>query len=399
MENKKFSLEGILYPITVKEFKDDFFEKKPLHIKGSDAARFDHLLTIGMVSSFLERGDLRLSCMRLIKDGMDLPTSFYTKSAKIKEVHYNDFIDHEKIFKLFSDGATISLAGLHQSMPSLHRLCSHMQAESGQTPQVNAYLTPAFSKALKPHYDVHDVFVLQVYGSKIWRLYSDPVEFAYKPHEGILNTKSMTFREITLDQGDLLYIPRGYVHDAYTTECSSLHATLGLLPTTWGELIGYLVESSQYDLEFRKPLHLERLTDDEIHKQLKQLAGLLISKVSAAGIRKEFEQRVLKKALRSNHNRLEDLLRLPDLNAETVFQVRQPVIFEIQVLNNITKLMVGDKEIPIRAVDMPVLEMMIERNVFKLNDLSLAVSSEEKLTLAKTLLKQGFLTTTDPEIE
>ena len=104
----------------------------------------------------------------------------------------------------------------------------------------NMYLTPANEKALSPHYDAHDVFVLQVSGEKNWILYDDenfktPLLKSFQP---IFQREYLTgAREITLKAGDMMYIPRGVPHEAYTTNESSLHITLGVYSTQWIDLI------------------------------------------------------------------------------------------------------------------------------------------------------------------
>ncbi|CAK0781921.1 hypothetical protein CCP4SC76_8080001 [Gammaproteobacteria bacterium] len=44
-------------------------------------------------------------------------------------------------------------------------------------------------------------------------------------------------RELDLRPGDLLYIPRGYTHEALTTDGASLHLTLAILVVRWAELL------------------------------------------------------------------------------------------------------------------------------------------------------------------
>ena len=37
---------------------------------------------------------------------------------------------------------------------------------------MNAYITPESARGFEPHYDVHDVFVLQVSGEKHWSVHA-----------------------------------------------------------------------------------------------------------------------------------------------------------------------------------------------------------------------------------
>ncbi len=72
---------------------------------------------------------------------------------------------------LLADGATLVLQGLHRTWPPLVGFGSQLADELGHPVQINAYITPPQNRGFAPHYDVHDVFVLQVSGRKRWRLH------------------------------------------------------------------------------------------------------------------------------------------------------------------------------------------------------------------------------------
>jgi hypothetical protein len=108
--------------------------------------------------------------------------------------------------------------------------------------QANIYLTPSSAKGFHPHYDSHDVFVAQVEGSKHWMLYDTPLALPlrrqeFDPKETACGALS---QEFDLDPGDVVYIPRGLMHDARTAEGGghSLHITFGALFTSWTDLLG-----------------------------------------------------------------------------------------------------------------------------------------------------------------
>ena len=58
------------------------------------------------------------------------------------------------------------------------------------------------------------MFVLQLQGSKVWRLYK-PIEVLPTECSGDLVREDLELiEEVTLEQGDILYMPRGLVHEA-----------------------------------------------------------------------------------------------------------------------------------------------------------------------------------------
>ena len=76
----------------------------------------------------------------------------------------------DKLLRLFADGATIVLQGLHRTWPAINDFVSTLAEDLGHPVQANAYVTPRQSQGFDDHYDVHDVFVLQVAGEKHWRI-------------------------------------------------------------------------------------------------------------------------------------------------------------------------------------------------------------------------------------
>ncbi|KAH8318455.1 hypothetical protein KR067_001007 [Drosophila pandora] len=97
----------------------------------------------------------------------------------------------------------------------------------------NVYLTPPNSQGFAPHYNGIEAIVLQVEGRNRWRLYM-PV----KPTDMLARHSSGNFDQGELDEpifdevleaGDVLYFPRGTVHQAITEkEQQSLHITLSV---------------------------------------------------------------------------------------------------------------------------------------------------------------------------
>ena len=81
-----------------------------------------------------------------------------------------DQASDDKLLRLFADGATIVLQGLHRTWEPVLDFTQDLAADLGHPVQVNAYVTPAQNTGFSDHYDVHDVFVLQVAGEKRWRI-------------------------------------------------------------------------------------------------------------------------------------------------------------------------------------------------------------------------------------
>lgn len=150
----------------------------------------------------------------------------------------DDILKCEEAFKV---GYTVALRGMEFRFRRIAAIVDGLASLFGQ-PSVgaNMYLTPPDSQGLARHYDDHCVFVCQLFGTKKWRVFSrsnvqlprlyDPLDNPPCSEVDGLETGCELF---TLRQGDTLYIPRGFLHEAYTeTGCNSsgysLHLTFGI---------------------------------------------------------------------------------------------------------------------------------------------------------------------------
>lgn len=80
----------------------------------------------------------------------------------------------------------------------------------------SVYLTPRGCQGLAPHHDDVEVFILQTEGSKHWRVYAPHAgaELPARPSADLQwSALGPTVLEATLEPGDLLYLPRGFVHE------------------------------------------------------------------------------------------------------------------------------------------------------------------------------------------
>ncbi|XP_022718182.1 bifunctional lysine-specific demethylase and histidyl-hydroxylase NO66-like isoform X5 [Durio zibethinus] len=143
----------------------------------------------------------------------------------------------------------------------------------------NLYLTPPNSQGLARHYDDHCVFVCQIFGSKQWKIFSQPnvqLPRLYDPcniqnGEGIDNSRADCYHFL-LNEGDVLYIPRGFPHEACTHYSSpdgsaglSLHLTLGIEVEPPFEWEGFM----------QVALFYWNHTQHQHHLSLKSLSGIL----------------------------------------------------------------------------------------------------------------------------
>jgi bifunctional lysine-specific demethylase and histidyl-hydroxylase NO66 len=148
-------------------------------------------------------------------------------------------VSSDAVLRLFTDGSTVVLQGLHRLWPPLIEFADQLAADLGHPTQVNAYITPPSSRGFSAHYDVHDVFVLQVAGEKHWRIHepvlADPLRtqpWTDRATEVAAAAEAEPVIDAVLRPGDVLYLPRGFLHSATALGEISAHLTIGIHPVT-----------------------------------------------------------------------------------------------------------------------------------------------------------------------
>jgi ribosomal protein L16 Arg81 hydroxylase len=248
------------------EFAAEYWGRRPLHSPadrpGSHPDGFTDLLSPAAVDELLSRRGLRTPFIRMARDGRVVDAGRYTRPGGAGAL-VGDQVADDRVLELFADGHTIVLQGLHRLWPPLVELAGQLTTETGHPVQVNAYVTPASSTGFSAHYDVHDVFVLQVAGTKRWRIHEPVRPDPLRDEPWTDRRDAVTARaaeppllETVLGPGDALYLPRGYLHAAEALGEVSIHLTVGVQPVTREAIVQALAELAADDPALRASLPL-----------------------------------------------------------------------------------------------------------------------------------------------
>lgn len=132
------------------------------------------------------------------------------------------------IYQGVSQGCSLNVNNLHQFSPTMANLGRKVEAELHFPVRCNLYYSPADTQGFSPHFDDHNVLVLQLSGEKVWRLYDTPQPFPLSGSGQEVQPSAPPSQELMLTPGDVLYVPRGLVHEAIAQSTDSHHLTLGL---------------------------------------------------------------------------------------------------------------------------------------------------------------------------
>ena len=176
--------------------------------------------------------------LRLVKDARELPESLYSTGEGL--------VDVTKVNGAYRNGYTIQLSKVHKRWLPVAHLCRRLEQEflaSGIELRDriggHIYLTPPSAQGLGIHFDYMDVFVIQLAGEKRWKVWEWTDRLPVRQGTKLLPTDELPPLkwDLTLKKGDVLYVPRGVVHEACTTDQYSLHLSLSVYPATWMDLL------------------------------------------------------------------------------------------------------------------------------------------------------------------
>jgi hypothetical protein len=249
------SLARVLEPYAPEEFLGSSWGVNFLHVRGR-AGRFARMMPWGRLSEILSRQRLDFPRLRLVRDGKPVPVASYLRhAANARQKSPIPRLKSAGLARQLREGATLVLDAVDELSEPIEELAKGLELFFRERVQVNLYAGWQTSRGFDLHWDDHDVFILQIAGRKRWSVYGqtrpyplvNDIEKAQQPeHEPLW--------EGTLEDGDLLYIPRGWWHVAVPLAEPTLHLTVGVHQRTGLDLLRWLSERLRAREMFRRDL-------------------------------------------------------------------------------------------------------------------------------------------------
>jgi bifunctional lysine-specific demethylase and histidyl-hydroxylase NO66 len=313
------------------------------------------------------------------------------------------------------------------------RFCRELELALGHATQANAYLTPAGAAGLAPHHDTHDVFVLQVAGTKHWVVREPAVDAPLRRH--VSDHEAAADRpvlfEVDLRPGDALYLPRGVVHSAAAQQGVSLHVTVGVLATTVHDVLLALVEQAGDDPAFRRSLGAGWAFDDAtataaVKSAVVDLADWL-GRVDAAEVAGRMRDRFVSRRTPLLDGQLLEIVGLDRLDDDSVVVRRPGIVATVTVGDAGTgpapghgdgasdggpgdgatggagdggaptlRLTLGDRRVEMPAPLEPAVRRLLDGSPHRIGELADLLDGSSRLVLVRRLVREGALRAGEP---
>jgi len=388
--------DKIVAPYSVDDFFNTYHEKDILHIKRNDEQYYQDILTPREISDYLERQDIFYPSVRIVKNGKEIPNGEYTlKSTPIGHHRKDGIINTDKAFSLFNNGATFVIQAGQRYFNNLSHCSLELSQKFNSPVQANLYITPNKSQGFNPHWDTHDVFVLQISGTKTWHLYGFEKELPTKNQSFVSKDyKKEPIQTIQLSPGDFLYVPRGYVHDAMADDGISSHITIGILSFTWARYFNEIFPQLEEFKEFREAVPFWK---GDLSGLIQEKTESLRQKLSELNFSKGIER--LNKSYYAAqpqpvHNYFESIRNISRVSADTALALNEGVIFQFVKKESGYELHLLGKAIQFPEVLKPAVDHIFSQKKFTLK--LLPGDTEAVKELITQLIREGVVYIDEP---
>uniref|UniRef100_A0A8D3DVL2 Bifunctional lysine-specific demethylase and histidyl-hydroxylase n=1 Tax=Scophthalmus maximus TaxID=52904 RepID=A0A8D3DVL2_SCOMX len=231
----------LIDPIPAKAFFRDTWEKKPILVQRENPHYYKGLFSTAEFDRILREEDVQF--------GVNLDVTSYTNGKRETHNPPGRALPFT-VWDFYKSGCSLRMLNPQAFSSTVWNVLSILQEQFGSMAGANVYLTPPGTQGFAPHYDDIEAFVVQLEGKKHWR-----------------TDIGKPILEVVLEAGDLLYFPRGFIHQGdCLPDVHSLHITISSYQkNSWGDLLQKVVPAAlevamEEDVEFRQGLPLDYLT-------------------------------------------------------------------------------------------------------------------------------------------
>jgi ribosomal protein L16 Arg81 hydroxylase len=383
-----WSFASLIDPVSPDEFRSDYWCAQPLHISRGDASFFAQLITIEDVERQLSTDEVfSRHSVTTPREGYGPPDPPPTSVSELYE-------------RLLA-GSSVRIRRLEclldPGTPVLTLLRGMELALQHPRDSLSCYIAPPQATGLGPHHDETEIFTLQISGRKRWRLYG-PVD-SELPATYDREQLGPPAHDFTLEEGDVLYVPGGVIHDV-TNDVPSFSLTVVFDPFRWSALLDLLWRQLAATAEFRAPLPAGVLFADRPHELLSrqleprvELVRQALERVSAGALVDDLAQRQVARTTLPPDGQLGVLFELDAITLETVVEKRPSLACHITRRGEKVLLMLpGGYGLEASARAEPALRSVVSMDQpFRVADMDESLGDGAKLALARKLVSCGLL--------
>ncbi|MFC0435843.1 cupin domain-containing protein [Kutzneria buriramensis] len=273
------TLADLVAPVEVSQFFTSVQGRTHRRFAGQ-AGRFARLLPWTDLNRALRQHRLDFPRLRLAHDGAVVPVHTYTEMVDTRRNGQVPRLLNAPLSEKLRDGATLVLDSVQEMFEPVGDLAATLEHDLREKIQVNLYAGWGTTHGFDVHWDDHDAFIIQIAGRKRWRIHGVSRPFPLmRDIELPQRPEGEPIDDFMLEDGDVLYLPRGHWHDVSAVGEQSLHLTIGFNRATGVDLVAWLADQLRVDQLFREDLPRFGTAEDRATRA-KQLREQLVARLT-----------------------------------------------------------------------------------------------------------------------
>lgn len=251
------SFADLVAPLTPEQFLADYWGKRPVHLPAQPGVTRPGTVSWDRLNQLLQqRAHWDADHLKLVMNSRAVGEEFFIDEQAAYGTTRR-LANPAKVEAMLAMGASLVANEVQDAAPEVRALTDELGRRFAARAWGNLYASFQGVQAFASHCDTHEVFAIHCAGEKRWRLYTNRAENPTETMEGegaqaaIDAAKGPVTMDVVLKPGDVLYLPRGWFHDAIASAEASLHLTVGVLPHTASVLFQLLQSAATSDPLFR----------------------------------------------------------------------------------------------------------------------------------------------------
>lgn len=403
MREADLDLQQLLTPVGGETFFRAHWEKQSLHISRGEANWYAGLFSSADIDSIIAFTRPKFVDIRAFRPEAPRQKSFVQGWLADRQTEEDvNYPGIDELRRVYAQGRTVVIMTMQQRWQPIAVLCRNLEGVFHCPVHANLYLTPAGAQGFDAHFDTHEVFVLQLEGRKSWRLYGPTRTLPLVGERfNVPRERPGPVREIHLSPGDLLYVPRGHVHEAFTAEEASMHLTVGVNVYRWADLLHEALASlAREDERFRESLPLGLFSGDPppaaVTDRCRELLGVLLREARVEEAVRHLGDQFFGQMPALPGDRFADVPKEEAIDLDTVLEKSPGTVCRVVEEGAWVTI-----EFPGGRVGGPLkvasaLRFVAKAVRFRVGELPDNLGSEAKLVLARRLVRERLLTAGRP---